>query len=158
MKLSTICAALAFALAAGVVHTETAHADASCTALVTSMTNTLKQSGGYYMFDMTMHRTDVAFVSYSSGSVGLLNNTSWPLYGTSNQLFSDRYNGSQPFNINAADQLQVWIGSTGSLYIYYKPWNFATNWDMSCSSTTITRNLPGVGVVTLTFHWYPPIG
>lgn len=150
-----------FALAVvGVSATSTtAHANSTCTTLVNTITNTLAQSGGYYDFEMTMHRTDVALVTYSSGTLWRSGNSFWPLTGNSNQLFSDRRAGNQPFNFNAADLLTPWISTSGLLYIYYNTWNFTTQWDMGCSGNTLTQIIPNFGVVTLSFRaWHPPIG
>ena len=149
----------AFAAAAVSLLSGAARADASCTALVQEIVSQLQQNGGFYQVEMTMHRTDVSLVTYSSGTVDLTGYASWPLNGSANQLFSDRLAGNQPFNFNAADQLTPWISATGSLYIYYDTWNFSTNWDMSCTGNTMTRIIPGFGVVSLSFRgWVAPIG
>jgi hypothetical protein len=154
-----ILGTLALALALAGATTTAAHADASCTTLVTNINNTLVQSGGYYDFEMTMHRTSISTVSYSSGYLQRTGNASWPLSGSSNQLFADRRAGNQPFNINASDTLTPWISPTGSLYIYYNTWSFSTQWDMQCTGNTMTRIIPGFGVVSLTLRaWHPPIG
>jgi hypothetical protein len=126
-----------------------ARADASCTPLVNSLVSKLTSSGGHYNFDLTMHRTDVNFVSYSAGSLALTGPSNWPLSGGANQLFSDRRNGSQPFNASAADQITAWLSSDGQLFIYYNTWRFSTQWDMACTGNAMTRLLPGFGVVTL---------
>lgn len=133
-----------------------ARADGTCTAVVASYANSV--SNGWYDFELTMHRTDIGLVTYSRGTIQKYNSTSWPLWGSSNQLFSDRFAGSQPFNINAADQLTVYLSTTGQLYIYYQPWNFSTSWDMSCSGNTFTKIIPGFGVVTLTLRGWHVIG
>jgi hypothetical protein len=158
MRVLHFLGTLALALAGVTATSQNAHADASCTALVSNVANTLNQSGGYYDFEMTMHRTDVALVSYSSGTLGRSGNASWPLSGSSNQLFSDRRSGNQPFNINAGDTLSPWISTSGVLYIYYNTWRFSTQWDMQCTGSTLTRIVPGFGVVSLTIRaWHPPI-
>ncbi len=132
-----------------------AHADSSCTTLVTNMANQLNQNGGAYDIELTMHRTDVALVSYSKGTLHGTGSTAWPATGTANQLFSDRKNGTQPFNISAADTITPWISSTGQLFIFYNTWNFSTTWDMTCSGSTFTQNVPGFGIVSLTLrNWH----
>lgn len=137
--------------------TQSARADSSCTTLVANMANQLNSYGGVYDFELTIHRTDIWLVTYSKGTLhGTgIGGAAWPATGSANQLFSDRKNGSQPFNINAADTITPWISSTGQLYIYYNGWNFSTTWDMSCSGSTFTRNVPGVGIVSLTLrNWH----
>jgi hypothetical protein len=134
-----------------------AHANATCTSVVANYTSSV--GNGWYDFELTIHRTDIWDVTYSRGTIQRNGtSTTWPLRGSSNQLFSDRYAGNQPFNINAADQLTVWISSTGQLYIYYAPWNFSTSWDMGCSGNTFTAIVPGYGVVTLTLRGWNVIG
>lgn len=153
----TILAALTLALAL-VTTAGTAHADATCSSLIANVTNKLAQSGGYYDFEMTMHRTDVDLVSYSRGTLYRSGNVSWPITGSSNQLFSDRRAGNQPFNFNAADTLTPWISTQGLLYLWYNTWSFSTQWDMQCTGNTLTRIIPNFGVVSLTFRaWNPPI-
>jgi hypothetical protein len=148
---TTFAAAITFA---AVVSMGSARADATCPALINSVVNTLQsKGGGYYNVEMTMHRTDVALVTYSNGRVALDGTyAGWPLLGYTNQLFSDRLNGSQRFNQNAADQLTIYISETGLLYIYYDTWHFVTDWDMSCTGNTLTKVIPGFGVVSFTFR------
>jgi hypothetical protein len=155
MRTRMIIGTLALALAS-----TAAHADSTCTQLISNVNATLNSQGGYYDFEMTMHRTDVGLVTYSSGALWKNgSNPAWPLVGTSNQLFSDRRSGNQPFNFNAADQLTPYISPSGALYIYYNTWRFSTQWDMSCVGNTLTKIVPGFGVVSLTFRsWRPPIG
>jgi hypothetical protein len=157
IRFTTLAASFAFA---GSLATAVARGDATCPAMISSINGTLNAQGGYYNIEMTMHRSDVKLVSYSSGFVNSNNNTDWPLTGSSNQLFSDRLNGDQPFNINAADQLTFWISASGRLYIYYNTWNFTSDWDLSCyGSNLMSAVIPGFGVVTLTFRdWVIPIG
>jgi hypothetical protein len=134
---------------------QSARADSSCTSLVASMANQLNTNGGMYDFELTMHRTDVAFISYSKGTLHGTGGAAWPATGSANQLFSDRKSGTQPFNINNADTITPWISSTGQLFIFYNTWNFSTTWDMSCSGSTFTQNVPGVGIVSLTLRsWH----
>ena len=160
MKNKTYIFAVAAALGVVASFPIPAHADASCPALMSTISNTLHASRGYYNIEMTMHRTDVAFVSYSNGTIESNGaNAVWPLTGQANQLFSDRTQGSQPFNSNAADQLSIWIGASGQLFISYNTWHFSTSWDMSCTGNAMTKIIPGVGVVTLTFrNWSATIG
>src|SRR5262245_12993017 len=150
-----IIGALALALAF-TSNMQEARADATCTTTVANYANSV--GIGWYDFELTIHRTDIWDVTYSRGTIEKYNNTYWPLWGSSNQLFSDRYAGNQPFNINAADHLTVYISTTGQLYIYYQPWNFSTSWDMSCSGTTFTKVIPGYGVVTLTLRGWHVVG
>lgn len=133
-----------------------AWANSTCTTLVNSIHDTLNRDGGDYTFEMTMHRTGVALVTYSSGYVYKSGNSYWPLTGWSNQLFSDRYTGNQRFNANAADTLTPWFSVNGDLYIYYNTWHFSTQWDMSCQGNVMTQYIPGHGVVTVTFRDHQP--
>jgi hypothetical protein len=132
-----------------------ARADASCSSLVTSMANQLNQHGGAYDFELTIHRTDVWLVTYSAGTLHGTGSFDWPATGTANQLFSDRRSGNQRFNASAADTLTPWISATGQLFIFYNTWNFSTTWDLSCSGSTFTANVPNVGIVSLTLrNWH----
>ncbi len=138
-----------------------ARADTTCSAFVQQTVQKLKTSGGWYDFDLTMHRTNTPLVSYSHGTMWLTGtgNEYWALTGQSNQLFNDRYNGNQPFGINAADTITPYISTDGRLYIYYNTWNFSTDWDMGCvDGNVMTKYIPGHGVVTLTLRgWNAPI-
>lgn len=131
-----------------------ARADASCIAPLQQRT---AQTGTYpyfgWTFEMTIHREDVELVTYSSGT--LQPNGSGGFFGVSNQLFSDRHvsgNYLQTFDYAQRDNLSLSLSPTGLLHIHYSPWNFDTDWDMSCSGPIVTRRVPGVGVVTLTFR------
>jgi hypothetical protein len=131
-----------------------AHADSSCTTLMTSVANQLNTHGGVYEFELTMHRTDIYTVTYSKGTLHGTGGSPWIATGSANQLFADRKNGSQPFNINAADSLTPWLSSTGQLFIFYNTWNFSTTWDMSCSGGTMSVTLP-TGIMLLTLRtWH----
>jgi len=142
----------AIAIAAWGLTSLPARADSSCTPLVNNIYNALNTYGGSYTFEMTMHRTGVKLVTYSDGAVRASGIPVWLLRGSSNQLFSDRTSGTQPFNINAADSLTVSFSASGRLRIFYSPWNFTTTWDMSCQGNVMTKNVPGHGVVTVTFR------
>ncbi len=97
-----------------------------------------------------MHREDVAFVSYSDG---FLSPNGDGFTGSGNQLFSDRSADTQPFDVNAADNLNWSLSRTGALRIHYHPWEFETTWEMSCNTgSVITKYVAGFGIVTLTFR------
>lgn len=146
-----------FAFAAWLV-TGVARADSTCTALISNIANTANTYNVEYIVEMTTHRFDVDWVSYSSGQIGPTHDVTWPLSGQSNQLFSDRLSGSQPFDVNRADQLYFQISSSGVLYIYNVTWHFPISWDMSCTGNALTKIIPGFGVVTFTFrNWFYPI-
>ena len=133
-----------------------AWADASCQQLLADKIAVLQSRGGWFSIDMTMHREGVALVTYSQG--GLQLGADGSLQGGANQLFNDRYLGSQPFDVNAADGLTLQLDGSGVLTIDYSPWNFQTQWDMSCQGEFVTKYIPGHGIVTLAFRsWYPPI-
>src|SRR4029077_13257279 len=84
-----------------------AHANATCTTLISNVRNQLIAHGGAYNFDLTFHRTDIDLVEYSRGSMSLYSSTGyWAVTGGNTyQLFRDRYNGNQPFNFGAADTI-----------------------------------------------------
>jgi hypothetical protein len=133
-----------------------ARADSSCASLVAAMANQLSAHGGAYDFELTMHRTDIGFVSYSKGTLHGTGGGAWIATGTGGQLFSDRLSGTQPFTVSRTDTITPWISSTGQLYIYYDTYRFSTTWDMSCSGSTFTQNVPGVGLVSLSLrNWHP---
>ena len=146
---------LAMMVGVTVVSAGQARADASCSSLVTSMANQLNQHGGVYDFELTIHRTDTWLVEYSAGTLRSTGGAPWVVSGTANQLFSDRKAGNQRFNANAADTITPFISSTGQLYIFYNTWNFSTTWDLSCTGSTFTANVPGEGIVALTLrNWH----
>ena len=123
-------------------------ADASCTTLLASKSAQAK--GQWYDIELTIHRENVKFVTYSSGFLEPQADGSF--LGGSNQLFSDRSTGQQPFNINAADRLHLRLSPTALLRIHYTPWNFDTSWDLSCKGSMLTTYVPAFGIVTLTFR------
>jgi hypothetical protein len=156
MRNRVIFAAIATAVI-GLAGQRAAHADASCNALITSVRNQLVAHGGAYNFDLTFHRTDIDLVEYSRGAMSLYSSTGyWALTGgPTSQLFRDRYNGNQPFSINAADTITPYVAADGQLYIWYNTWSFSTQWDLSCTGNTLTKIIPNFGVVTLTFrNWW----
>src|SRR6266702_3237707 len=128
-----------------------ARADGTCTAFLAAKLREAQTKNQVYKIELFMHREDTKLVTYSAGFLGP-NTQDGSFAGRANQLFSDRQAGPQPFNINAADQLDLQLSATGVLHIHYKPWNFDTTWDLSCSGSILTKYLPGFGVVTLTFR------
>jgi hypothetical protein len=143
-----------FALAAA----SSARADSTCSAFLAGKLREAQAKNQWYNIELSIVREDTKFVSYSAGSLSP-NHGDGGFTGRANQLFSNRQAISQPFNINAADQLDLRVSATGVLGIHYKPWNFDTSWDLSCSGSVMTKYLPGFGVVTLTFRdLFFPIG
>lgn len=138
---------LLFAVAAA----PSARADGTCTAFLASKLKEAQAKNQFYKIDLLMHREDSKLVSYSAGFLGP-NAKAESFIGRANQLFSDRQAGTQPFNINAADQLDLRLSASGVLSIHYKPWNFNTTWDLTCSGSMLSKYVPGFGVVTLTFR------
>jgi hypothetical protein len=146
--------ALGLALAAA----SSARADSTCTTFLAAKLREAQAKNQWYNIELSMHREDIKFVSYSAGFLSP-NHGDRGFTGRANQLFSNRQAISQPFNINAADQLDLRLSATGVLSIHYNPWNFDTTWDLSCSGSVMTKHLPGFGVVTLTFRdLFSPIG
>jgi hypothetical protein len=131
---------------------QAALADGSCTTLLASKAQEAKANGRWYTTQLTMHRENTKFVSYSEGF--LAPNADGSFSGRSNQLFSDRVaTSAQPFNIGQADQLDpVRLSSAGLLDIHYNPDNFNTSWDLSCKGSVFFTYIPNFGVVTLTFR------
>jgi hypothetical protein len=128
-----------------------AWADGTCTAFLAAEFREAQAKNQVYKIELFMHREDSKLVTYSAGFLGP-NANDGGFTGRANQLFSDRQVGNQPFNINAADQLDLRLSASGVLSIHYKPWNFDTTWDLSCTGSMLTKYLPGFGVVTLTFR------
>jgi hypothetical protein len=134
-----------------------AWADGTCTTFLAAKAAEAKAKNQFWQIELTMHRENVFLVSYSFGS--LAPNPDGSFTGHSNQLFSDRgvsispqgFRTGQPFDIHAADQLNLSLSPTGLLHIHYSPWNFDTSWDMSCPGPLLTKYVRGHGVVTLTF-------
>jgi hypothetical protein len=160
MKRTAFYAVIAMIFVGVVASSHSAHANGTCTGLITSVRNQLIAHGGAYNFDLTIHRTDIDEVEYSRGAMSLYTSTGyWALTGGATyQLFRDRYNGNQPFNMGAADLITPYVGSDGQIYIWYNTWGFQTQWDLGCTGNTITAIVPNVGVVTLTFRSWFTIG
>jgi hypothetical protein len=157
MRSTVIPAAIAMALVGVAVNSNSAHANSTCTTLISNVKNQLIAHGGAYNFDLTFHRTDIDEVEYSRGAMSLYSSTGyWALWGgTTYQLFRDRYNGNQPFNIGAADTITPYVSTDGQLYIWYNTWGFSTQWDLGCTGNTMTAIIPNFGVVTLSFrNWF----
>src|SRR5215468_2091030 len=106
----TLCVSIVSTIILLMIIPQVALADGTCTALVASKWNQAYPNGEWYNVELTMHREDVTFVSYSGGWLQPQPDGSFS--GGLNQLFSDRWAGNQPFNINAADWLQVKLSPT----------------------------------------------
>jgi hypothetical protein len=132
----------------GISTPHVARADPSCSALLARKAT--QANGQWYNIELTMHRENLKLVSYSAGFLAAMADGSFS--GHSNQLFSDRLTGQQPFNLNAVDNLDLHLSQTGLLRIHYSPWNFDTSWDLSCKGSMLTTYVPGFGIVTLTFR------
>src|SRR6266850_4112568 len=123
-KLTFALLAVIAAMLIVAVTPRSARADASCTTFLA--TKAAQAKGQWYHIELTMHREDVKLVSYSYGFLAV--NADGSFTGRSNQLFSDRLAAQQPFNIMAADNLDLKLSQTGVLGIPYSPWNFNTTW------------------------------
>jgi hypothetical protein len=158
MRSTVIPAAIAMALVGVAAHSNSAHANSTCTTLISNVKNQLIAHGGAYNFDLTIHRTDIDEVEYSRGAMNLYGSTGyWALIGPNTyQLFRDRYNGNQPFNIGAADTITPYVSTDGQLLIFFNTWGFWTpQWDLGCTGNTMTAIVPNYGVVTLSFrNWF----
>jgi hypothetical protein len=129
---------------------QAAWADGTCMQFLAGKAAQAKAKNPWWSIEISMHRENTTFVSYSAGR--LVPNPDGSFRGNSNQLFSDRNAGQQPFNINAADQLDLRLSPTALLSIHYNPWNFNTSWDLSCKGSMLTTYVPNYGIVTLTFR------
>ncbi|MCY1071309.1 hypothetical protein OV090_41585 [Nannocystis sp. RBIL2] len=127
-------------------------ADESCRALVTEFVQRLKQDGGKYAFEMTIHSTVHNWVAYGKGTFQLSGEDDWPLVGHGIELFSDRVAGEQPFAASMADSIDPQIRSDGRLYIWIMPWAVEREFDMSCVDNVFTRVVPGEGVVSVSLR------
>jgi hypothetical protein len=153
-----------------------AHADASCSSLLSGTFNNLQQNGGFNYFDVTVTK-DVADpgccttaldalddVTYSIGTLSV----SGPyLYGGANLEFSDRINRGgptdyQPFDATSAESIQLWLTETGTLWIWNNNRSYwiVDEFDMSCTSGgLVSTYISGLGLVTVAIRaWVPPIG
>jgi len=131
-----------------------ARADASCAGLLQSKIAYIEQHGGWFFIDMSIHREDVRWVSYSAGTVSL---DGTALTGQADQIFSDRPRGIQPFDIYQQDWLSLDLSSDGLLHIRSITWSFDTYWDMSCQGELVTKYFPGYGTITLAFRGWGTI-
>jgi hypothetical protein len=138
---------------------QSAHADATCNALIQSKIDNLNANGGFYVIELTMHREEErSWVFYGRGQLWL---SGAQLAGSSYQIFSDRqnyWNGQwQPFDIHEADQITFTLNSNGLLSVHNVTWGFDESWDFSCPGNLLTTYLPHAAVVTLTFRsWESP--
>jgi hypothetical protein len=144
-RLAVVASSFLF-LAAG----QAAWADSSCAGFLAGKTSAVTPPWGGYNIELTLHREDVKWVSYSKGT--LSPNGDGSFSGSANQLFSDRFASSQPFDNSQADQLSLRLSPTGFLSAHSITWNFDTGWDLSCHGSTLTTYVPSFGVLTLTFR------
>jgi hypothetical protein len=135
-----------------------ARADATCSGLLPQKIAYLQQNSGNYDIEITVTKDSLPYVTYSLGWIYWSN--PW-LYGSANLLFSDRYAaGSQPFNVNAKENIQVWIDSVGHLWIWNNQYSYwvVSGADMSCVGGLISKYVPGLGLVTVALRqWVAPI-
>jgi len=76
---------------------------------------------------------NAGFVTYvRDGSVIMLNSTTAQSHLNLSQVFSDRFNGSQPFNINAAELVSFTITSGGALNVHNATNNFNWSANLTC--------------------------
>jgi hypothetical protein len=126
-----------------------AHADASCSSLLSGKISNLVTNGGSYTYTVTIVKDSLAYVTFTKG-YDLKWDGTW-LHSTDKIQFSDRYNGSQNFNINEMEPSAIWIDQSGHLWIrndLYNSW-IVSGYDMSCVGGLISKYVPGLGVVTV---------
>jgi hypothetical protein len=70
------------------------------------------------------------------------------------QFFSDRTNGSQPFNVNATDTSTVTsIDTNGNIVMHNDTWNFDSTSNATCHGNTMIANSPdGTLIITIADH------
>jgi hypothetical protein len=156
-RITTIALSMIAAALAAFAVPRTASADATCTALLTDKFNYLAAHDGYYNVEVTVTKDSLHYVTYSRGWVQL--SGPW-LSGPTNLQFSDRFSGIQNFNIAAIENTQIWIGSTGTLWIWNNNYSYyiVAGTDMSCAGGLITKYVPGLGVVTVAIRDWQWIG
>ena len=99
---------------AALLRGQAAWADGTCTQfLAAAKAAQAKAKSQWWNIEISMHRDNATFVTYSAG--WLSPNSDGSFTGHSNQLFSDRNAGQQPFNINALDQLDLRLSPTALL-------------------------------------------
>ena len=128
-------------------------ADASARNVVQPRIAYLQGQGGWYEFDLTMHRENTAFVSYARGTLRYDPRVN-ALTGAAYHLFSDRVANSQPFTFGRKDALEVKLTADGQLHIDDRTWNFSTDRDLAAQGQLLSRYVPGFGIVTLAFREY----
>jgi hypothetical protein len=145
--------AAAVAISATALAPRMAQADATCTGLITSKFNNLRQFGSTYDFEMTVTKDPLAYVTYSSGELQLSGSY---LYGAAPLQFSDRWDGNQNFAVNGNEHTEVWINQTGTLWIYSDNYHYwiVSNVDMSCTGGLISKYVQGLGLVTVAIRGY----
>jgi hypothetical protein len=136
MNRSKCIATLGVVICAILTTPEIGEADASCVDLTSRVIESLSDSRSFYTFDLTLHRTNTAWVSYSSGTIGLnenSDNASWPLFGSALMLFSVCFNGTQPFDVDDPGPITVKISQSGALFLSPHGPN---SWAMTCTGNT----------------------
>lgn len=135
-----------------------AHADASCSSLLSGKISYLATNGGSYAYTVTIVKDSLAYVTFTDGH-GLRWDGTW-LHSPDNIQFSDRRNGSQNFNINETESSAIWVDQSGHLWIHndvYNSW-IVSGHDMSCVGGLISKYVPGLGVVTVRLGaWQAPV-
>jgi len=87
---------------------------------------------------------NAGFVTYVRDSLLMLNSTAAQSHSSVQQLFSDRFNGSQPFNVGAAEFISFTITSGGALNVH----NITNNFNWSANLTCVAgSNAIAVGFV-----------
>ena len=132
-----------------------AHADASCTSLLTSKYNYLSAHGGWWGYELTISGDGSGQdVRYTRGALTL--SAPYMYDGGGSNTFSDRYDGysnGQNFSVHAPETIRVWLDQSGDLWIYdnnYSYW-LLNNGNMSCSGGVVTKYVNGA-VFTLAFR------
>lgn len=96
--------------------------NANCTGTIKPMHLVRLQKNNTYASYM-----DAAFVRQSSTTAV----AQW------NVLFSDRKNGSQPFNVNAPDSFRVTVNTNGTVTLTNLTWNTSSTFTATCSNDMI---------------------
>jgi hypothetical protein len=148
-----LAGAIAAVTAVGAPHT--AHADATCTALLSSKFSYLQNNGGWYSYSVVVVKDSLNYTTFTSGphlslDGSYLSNAGWQ---TDPIQFSDRYNGNQNFDVNQTEPMYIWIDQTGDLWLYNTKYSYyiVNDVNMSCAGGLVTKYISGLGQVVVMF-------
>jgi hypothetical protein len=136
-----------------------AFADQSCSALMNSKINSMRDSDYTCRVELTIHREAYPSVHYVGTWLQYNPGTDEARSFTTNLLFSER-TGAQPFSVQGPpDVVDLRLDRNGLLTIHDYTWWFDWVVDLRCEGTDLaTVHAPGsMGIVTLTFRECVPV-